>query len=142
MIAQFAPNPIRLNWAKGLFCAWAALAVLWVLASGWHAYTTTYLRLPFQPHVDCWEPLAKWPDGKPFDEWDRYGAVELDIDRKSTRLNSSHSQISYAVFCLKKKNIRQQHYSLPNDALDLALLKESAHARRFVGALAAPMASA
>src|SRR2546430_3182053 len=28
-----------------------------------------------------------------------------DRDRKSTRLNSSHSQISYAVFCLKKKNI-------------------------------------
>src|SRR5205085_7633713 len=27
-------------------------------------------------------------------------------DRKSTRLNSSHSQISYAVFCLKKKNTR------------------------------------
>src|SRR5688572_31178456 len=27
----------------------------------------------------------------------------LDQDRKSTRLNSSHSQISYAVFCLKKK---------------------------------------
>src|SRR2546430_10238935 len=26
-------------------------------------------------------------------------------DRKSTRLNSSHSQISYAVFCLKKKNV-------------------------------------
>src|SRR2546430_11304215 len=29
------------------------------------------------------------------------------IDRKSTRLNSSHSQISYAVFCLKKK--KTQH---------------------------------
>src|SRR2546430_12616127 len=29
-------------------------------------------------------------------------------DRKSTRLNSSHSQISYAVFCLKKKNTRHQ----------------------------------
>src|SRR2546430_10946385 len=27
------------------------------------------------------------------------------VDRKSTRLNSSHSQISYAVFCLKKKNV-------------------------------------
>src|SRR2546427_2698647 len=27
-----------------------------------------------------------------------------EVDRKSTRLNSSHSQISYAVFCLKKKN--------------------------------------
>src|SRR2546427_8814572 len=29
--------------------------------------------------------------------------LEADADRKSTRLNSSHSQISYAVFCLKKK---------------------------------------
>src|SRR2546427_2965125 len=29
--------------------------------------------------------------------------LELELDRKSTRLNSSHSQISYAVFCLKKK---------------------------------------
>src|SRR2546430_13471402 len=29
------------------------------------------------------------------------------VDRKSTRLNSSHSQISYAVFCLKKKNLFQ-----------------------------------
>src|SRR5688572_31247385 len=29
---------------------------------------------------------------------------EFPGDRKSTRLNSSHSQISYAVFCLKKKN--------------------------------------
>src|SRR2546430_10044665 len=31
--------------------------------------------------------------------------IPLTRDRKSTRLNSSHSQISYAVFCLKKKNL-------------------------------------
>src|SRR2546430_13704106 len=31
------------------------------------------------------------------------GKAGLATDRKSTRLNSSHSQISYAVFCLKKK---------------------------------------
>src|SRR2546427_7461248 len=31
-------------------------------------------------------------------------------DRKSTRLNSSHSQISYAVFCLKKKKKKNIHY--------------------------------
>src|SRR5256886_9773971 len=30
------------------------------------------------------------------------------VDRKSTRLNSSHSQISYAVFCLKKKKLLKQ----------------------------------
>src|SRR2546427_7374492 len=34
------------------------------------------------------------------------GTVE-EVDRKSTRLNSSHSQISYAVFCLKKKKKNQ-----------------------------------
>src|SRR3712207_8633099 len=32
-------------------------------------------------------------------------AAVLGLDRKSTRLNSSHANISYAVFCLKKKNI-------------------------------------
>src|SRR3712207_7016816 len=32
-------------------------------------------------------------------------ALVLVADRKSTRLNSSHANISYAVFCLKKKNI-------------------------------------
>src|SRR2546430_10430068 len=32
-----------------------------------------------------------------------FGTVDPKPDRKSTRLNSSHSQISYAVFCLKKK---------------------------------------
>src|SRR5206468_11331596 len=31
-----------------------------------------------------------------------------DLDRKSTRLNSSHDQISYAVFCLKKKKKREK----------------------------------
>src|SRR5699024_12325483 len=31
--------------------------------------------------------------------------IELEVDRKSTRLNSSHVSISYAVFCLKKKTI-------------------------------------
>src|SRR3712207_7085587 len=31
------------------------------------------------------------------------------LDRKSTRLNSSHANISYAVFCLKKKNIHKYY---------------------------------
>src|SRR3712207_8339463 len=34
------------------------------------------------------------------------GGWAVDSDRKSTRLNSSHANISYAVFCLKKKNER------------------------------------
>src|SRR5688572_22390681 len=38
----------------------------------------------------------------------QFPAVRLE-DRKSTRLNSSHSQISYAVFCLKKKKKKKKN---------------------------------
>src|SRR3712207_7892907 len=38
--------------------------------------------------------------------------AHADLDRKSTRLNSSHANISYAVFCLKKKK-RQNNSTLP-----------------------------
>src|SRR5687768_17819744 len=38
---------------------------------------------------------------------DRVDSSPLSVDRKSTRLNSSHGYISYAVFCLKKKNMRK-----------------------------------
>src|SRR2546430_6695484 len=41
--------------------------------------------------------VARQPRRRPMD------SSPFSIDRKSTRLNSSHSQISYAVFCLKKK---------------------------------------
>src|SRR2546430_7142813 len=48
----------------------------------------------------------RWPGGadrgRPHRRRDR-PAAGREEDRKSTRLNSSHSQISYAVFCLKKK---------------------------------------
>src|SRR3712207_7061353 len=42
-------------------------------------------------------------EGQPLDVAQPVGAVRLRADRKSTRLNSSHANISYAVFCLKKK---------------------------------------
>src|SRR5256886_4752049 len=43
--------------------------------------------------------------------WKSAPRGDLDQDRKSTRLNSSHSQISYAVFCLKKKT--KEHIQQP-----------------------------
>src|SRR5688572_31746510 len=51
-------------------------------------------RLPVAAPGEALQPPTKVPNAT--DETD-------DRDRKSTRLNSSHSQISYAVFCLKKK---------------------------------------
>src|SRR5438067_6388811 len=45
----------------------------------------------------------QWPPGQ---KAARVRQQQMEIDRKSTRLNSSHVSISYAVFCLKKKIIR------------------------------------
>src|SRR3712207_8933297 len=36
--------------------------------------------------------------------------LSSEVDRKSTRLNSSHANISYAVFCLKKKTNKYYHF--------------------------------
>src|SRR5262245_51810632 len=48
------------------------------------------------------------------DKWfpNIYSPAQKDIDRKSTRLNSSHLGISYAVFCLKKKNNKTIMYNI------------------------------
>src|SRR2546427_5580837 len=43
----------------------------------------------------------------PLEAAKKAGGDGVSLDRKSTRLNSSHSQISYAVFCLKKKKTKK-----------------------------------
>src|SRR2546428_6008211 len=53
------------------------------------------------PASESAKPFVPGPDAVSFRD-----ARHL-LDRKSTRLNSSHDQISYAVFCLKKKKIQQ-----------------------------------
>src|SRR5690554_7258292 len=45
--------------------------------------------------------------------------ADLPLDRKSTRLNSSHVRISYAVFCLKKKKHKTYPSSLPIHFCDM-----------------------
>src|SRR5690349_23076151 len=50
----------------------------------------------------------------------RFGA-RARIDRKSTRLNSSHVEISYAVFCLKKKKKNTPFFTPPLHSLQLVL---------------------
>src|SRR5208282_6165626 len=59
-------------------------------------YTTLFRSAALDPCLANWRPHPG-----------RAGA-----DRKSTRLNSSHGSISYAVFCLKKK--RKEKYAVPN----------------------------
>src|SRR5688572_32724536 len=74
---------------------------------------TTLFRSPYaekQGYADLTEYQQKYRGSASFLKVDRKsGKISLEqSDRKSTRLNSSHSQISYAVFCLKKKKKKQK----------------------------------
>src|SRR3712207_7827109 len=69
--------------------------------TGEQGVEVTPLQLP-EPRFGEWDPRA--PRSAAVDLLvERARAVKPDLDRKSTRLNSSHANISYAVFCLKKK---------------------------------------
>src|SRR5262245_63781853 len=57
-------------------------------------------------------PAGPAQNGGPVIEAASGGKGRRDVDRKSTRLNSSHLGISYAVFCLKKKRIEDIETSL------------------------------
>src|SRR2546430_13017571 len=72
-------------------------------------YTTLFRSKPGEfaraPRDRC-DRLAQPPTGIPL----KVRCRSRCRDRKSTRLNSSHSQISYAVFCLKKKKKNKKTY--------------------------------
>src|SRR5437868_9737826 len=75
----------------------------WASASSLY-YTTSYKSLPSFPTRRS-SDLRILIDEVQYVPADRFTfAIGVRGDRKSTRLNSSHVSISYAVFCLKKKN--------------------------------------
>src|SRR2546430_17721920 len=65
--------------------------------------TTEIYTLSLHDALPIWRSLRLGQPSSDTSARARY--ICLSRDRKSTRLNSSHSQISYAVFCLKKKKI-------------------------------------
>src|SRR3712207_8084961 len=82
-------------------------------------YTTLFRSRLGEPPVRPLEParLREHRVGPRLALPRRHGAAREGVppgaDRKSTRLNSSHANISYAVFCLKKKNHHPSHRTLP-----------------------------
>src|SRR2546426_3371147 len=59
--------------------------------------------------------------------WHAAASVAVAADRKSTRLNSSHLVISYAVFCLKKKNTQSNGKQTHSRRYRRPLLSRSGH---------------
>src|SRR2546430_13153780 len=66
--------------------------------------------LPY--HDGCEDDRDQQHERRQAEDEQALGARVEQVDRKSTRLNSSHSQISYAVFCLKKKKKRRDDDSI------------------------------
>src|SRR5258708_21784168 len=67
------------------------------------------LPIFLRPFSNTRETVSSSPASKARTSSQSPGKIRLRIDRKSTRLNSSHQIISYAVFCLKKKKCNIYH---------------------------------
>src|SRR5207245_4433207 len=85
------------------------LAIAFVIGVAFSAVITAFVK-------DLVTPLIAAIGGKP-DLASLYFTKAV-IDRKSTRLNSSHGSISYAVFCLKKKKKNDNNNVSSNDQRD------------------------
>src|SRR5438034_7360777 len=72
-------------------------------------YTTLFRSLPDVPNIASGFDETRYFQNK--------SGAGMTLDRKSTRLNSSHTVISYAVFCLKKKNISEAHKKMKHQPI-------------------------
>src|SRR3712207_6867460 len=87
-------------------------------------YTTLFRSQPRHHRVTVGRAARPGSHALPLRRRDRRGAAGhrgRPLDRKSTRLNSSHANISYAVFCLKKKKKSSFSTDIPSLVL-LSLL--------------------
>src|SRR2546421_4093061 len=104
------------SFARALICAFTIAGAVFLSEAGWSQPISRTEVHPVQTvTLSTADFLLGKKDGKPVTiagelripkpGTDRLPAVVFvhGADRKSTRLNSSHDQISYAVFCLKKK---------------------------------------
>src|SRR5207244_11563170 len=104
---SYIPQPYLVPFWLSHFCY---LMILCPLTSPLFPYTTLFRsREQARPDLPPWAgehgfSLPRYRQHRLFfDDSGRLGGAGRQGDRKSTRLNSSHQIISYAVFCLKKK---------------------------------------
>src|SRR5258708_29784713 len=74
-------------------------------------YTTLFRSIQISDEIEC-SGGGGQAKRYPFGYGDCFALIAVQVDRKSTRLNSSHQIISYAVFCLKKKKKKNIDYHI------------------------------
>src|SRR2546429_2603619 len=105
----------------------AVVVVLWgMLASVPKTSATPAFSRKYQ--TSCTTCHNNYPELNDFGEAFKKNGFKFPKDRKSTRLNSSHGYISYAVFCLKKKKtIAQKVIKKPNQTSLPHKFRNSSH---------------
>src|SRR5437660_7951682 len=107
----------------GITCYWinpAVFAVMSVYLDAHHVFAVFFLmirpppRSTLFPYTTLFRSEPRPQRGAPSISGTICGSAQCSSDRKSTRLNSSHVAISYAVFCLKKKNSRMSSRIYPD----------------------------
>src|SRR5690606_41514635 len=111
-----ALRPVCCPCSLSLSLAVAPASILLAALSHWHGAHRDLPSFPTRRSSDLLACLAHQVTGvvagdrghgdRALDVGDGGGGEERGLDRKSTRLNSSHVKISYAVFCLKKKTTK------------------------------------
>src|SRR5216684_4182972 len=94
-----------------------AIAILIMIGSGWRIWNSS-------PIFDFHFPVGITLGGDVELSQDVHNETGLAGDRKSTRLNSSHGYISYAVFCLKKKKQNKRYIFFNNKKKNKSILNK------------------
>src|SRR5690606_41744669 len=99
--------PLRTPAASLVHDAALYLLITLTLLSTLFPYTTLFrsTSIEYSPLGNSRKCSLIEPIRRRISSWERKVGVPPPQDRKSTRLNSSHVKISYAVLCLKKKNV-------------------------------------
>jgi hypothetical protein len=76
---------MKTNWRRGLLRVWVVLSLAWIGVTGWSEYFSAPWNMDWgTPSVrtegECWDRIAKWPDGQHFSGWEGI-AEELDDPR-------------------------------------------------------------
>jgi hypothetical protein len=91
---------MKIEWQRGFFRAWVVLALAWVGLIGWNEYG----QWPGLSYVhgdgECWDRLAKWPDGKPFNIYDIIGN-EFDLP---TNVEINKKENAWAADSIPERN--------------------------------------
>jgi hypothetical protein len=80
-----------INLKRGLLRAWVVIAVAWIGLTGWRENTQKHWDWDWTSGIytkgECWDRIAKWPDGQPFNKWDVFNPHPINPPPEDAEIN-------------------------------------------------------